>query len=222
MSEKGAKPLTPRQKRFAEEYALCLNKSKAARQAGYSAASAGTMGYELWKNPQVREYAEGLMAELVMSKQEALVRLSQEARNTLEPFISGADGVININLTDEGVLENLHLVKSIKQTRIMVRDPDHPENFIPEIKTELVLHDAQSAKVHILKAHGAFTNKVELSGPEGGPIPFSVQESREKLHRGLDAVAERLASRGAAQAPAGEGVFLSGSKKNGKTNGKHK
>ena len=43
--------MTPRQKRFVEEYLVDLNATKAAIRAGYSARSAGHNAYALLKRP---------------------------------------------------------------------------------------------------------------------------------------------------------------------------
>ena len=45
--------LTPRQRRFAEEYAACGNASEAARKAGYSSKTAPSQGARLLKNAHV-------------------------------------------------------------------------------------------------------------------------------------------------------------------------
>lgn len=48
--------LTQKQKAFADEYIKCSNASEAARKAGYSARSAGSIGEENLKKPEIAEY----------------------------------------------------------------------------------------------------------------------------------------------------------------------
>jgi hypothetical protein len=50
-------PMTDKQIRFCEEYAIDENATQAAIRAGYAKASAGTAGYKLLKNPFVGRYA---------------------------------------------------------------------------------------------------------------------------------------------------------------------
>jgi phage terminase small subunit len=48
-----AKPLTPKQKRFVEEYLIDLNATQAAIRAGYSAKTAFAIGFENLRKPKV-------------------------------------------------------------------------------------------------------------------------------------------------------------------------
>ncbi len=49
------RPLTARQQRFAEEYLVDLDASAAARRAGYSARTAGQIGYQLLQKTSIRQ-----------------------------------------------------------------------------------------------------------------------------------------------------------------------
>lgn len=56
--------MTPKQKRFVEEYLIDLNATKAAKRAGYSAKTAGQIGDNLLKRPEIEEaVAEALEAQ---------------------------------------------------------------------------------------------------------------------------------------------------------------
>ena len=48
------KDINPRQKRFVEEYLLCLDAAEAALAAGYSPANAAAQGKKLLKDPDVQ------------------------------------------------------------------------------------------------------------------------------------------------------------------------
>jgi len=48
-------PLNPKQQAFVNEYLVDLNASQAAARAGYSAKTAGQIGYELLKKPEIQE-----------------------------------------------------------------------------------------------------------------------------------------------------------------------
>ena len=56
--------LTPKQKAFADEYIKCSNASEAARKAGYSARSAGSIGEENLKKPEIAEYIAVRLGEM--------------------------------------------------------------------------------------------------------------------------------------------------------------
>jgi len=55
--------LTPKQKAFADYYIECGNASKAARKAGYSAKTAGAIGEENLKKPEISAYIQERMAQ---------------------------------------------------------------------------------------------------------------------------------------------------------------
>ena len=57
------KKLTAKQKRFCEEYMKDLNATQAAIRAGYSKKTAGEIGYEHLKKPEIQAYIAKLQAE---------------------------------------------------------------------------------------------------------------------------------------------------------------
>jgi phage terminase small subunit len=50
--------LTPKQEKFCTEYLVDLNATQAATRAGYSAKTAGAIGFELLKKPQIQSQIE--------------------------------------------------------------------------------------------------------------------------------------------------------------------
>ena len=57
------KGLTEKQKKFCEYYIQTDNASKAAEMAGYSKASAYSIGNENLKKPEIRQYLDEIMAQ---------------------------------------------------------------------------------------------------------------------------------------------------------------
>ena len=55
--------LTPKQKAFADYYIECGNASEAARKAGYSLKTAGSIGEENLKKPEINAYIDERMAQ---------------------------------------------------------------------------------------------------------------------------------------------------------------
>jgi phage terminase small subunit len=55
--------LTDRQRRFVEEYLICLCATKAARRAGYSAKNADKIGPRLRRQPRIADVIERTLAE---------------------------------------------------------------------------------------------------------------------------------------------------------------
>lgn len=58
------KKLTGKQKKFCEEYIFDFNASRAAREAGYSEDTAGAIGHENLKKPEIQAFIEELQADL--------------------------------------------------------------------------------------------------------------------------------------------------------------
>lgn len=63
-----SKQLSHKHKVFADEYLRCYSPAKAARKAGYSERSAGSIGYQLMQREDIKEYVEGFMK----SREEAI------------------------------------------------------------------------------------------------------------------------------------------------------
>lgn len=74
--EEAAVCLTPRQQKFVTHYLVTGNSSEAARLAGYSENTAGQIGYENLKKPEVIAVIQRLQAEnaakLELSRQDVL------------------------------------------------------------------------------------------------------------------------------------------------------
>lgn len=76
--------LTAKEKKFVHEYVRIGNMTQSAIIAGYPKRSAGSVGSELMKKPDVKAYYDELMAELardsIMGAREALELLTSIAR----------------------------------------------------------------------------------------------------------------------------------------------
>lgn len=86
--------LTPKQKAFADYYIECSNASEAARKAGYSPKTAGSIGEENLKKPEISAYIAERMtnqdAERVASADEVL-RFYSSVMRGLEKDAFGLD-----------------------------------------------------------------------------------------------------------------------------------
>ncbi|KAB7730150.1 hypothetical protein F5984_13285 [Rudanella paleaurantiibacter] len=130
------KKLTPKERKFVERYALHLNGARAAREAGYSEATAKETAYENLTKPHIKEALAPLLEARQMPVEEGISRLTDWARADMSPFVT-EDGALD--LTSEEARANLHLIKKITQG---------PRGISIE------LHDAKDAVVKILEAQG--------------------------------------------------------------------
>lgn len=156
--------LSAKRRQFALEYVRCWNASESARRAGYSATTARVTGHRLMRDDEVKQEIARLVSESVMTADEALVRLGEQARATYADYIN-ADGNIDMaRLVADG---KAHLIKGIKPTRY---------------GDEIQFHDAQAALFLIAKAYG-------IGGPTGTAddptvnVTLSLDEWRDEQKR---------------------------------------
>lgn len=148
--------LTNKQAEFVNQYFICgRNGTEAVIAAGYKCkdrAVAATIATENLRKPQIREAIDARMRESAMSAAEVLYLLSEHARGTFDDVLD-ARGRLDVGrLRDRG---KMHLIKKWKMRRIVAEQSEI-------IETEVELHDAQSALVHLGRFHKLFTDKVEV------------------------------------------------------------
>ena len=154
------KSLTDMQKTFCLKYVLCWNATQAAIDSGYSRKTAGEIGYENLKKPEIQAEIQRVMDEMAMSAQEVLARLSAEARSNLADMVEPYDVPIldktgeyvgnrqSFRLKPEAFRRYGYLIKSIAPTRS------------GDFKFEL--HDAQKAK-ELIGRHRNMFKETNLS-----------------------------------------------------------
>lgn len=164
--------LTPKQRRFIDEYLIDFNATQAAIRAGYSEKSAHNIG---WENVRKREISEAIsqrLQESAMMADEVLMRLADQARSTMEDFVTvldNGDFIVDLNGAKEA--GKLHLVKKLKETRHTDKDGN------VEVKLDLELYDSHAALVDLGKYHKLFTDKQEVDLTSGGEPLSNVLES---------------------------------------------
>lgn len=80
-NKKDKNKLTPKMKRFCEEYIIDCNATQAAIRANYSAKTAGSQGQRLLKNVEAKKYIKELLEEIkkdgILSATDLLYYFSQ-------------------------------------------------------------------------------------------------------------------------------------------------
>lgn len=177
------KPLSLKQRAFAEHYLRLWNGTQAAIAAEYSERTAAQQASRLLKNVKVQAYIEERLEELKLGADEVLVRLGEHARGSVADFIRIAEegGDIFIDFRKAQEAGKLHLLKKVKKT---VKDG--------EVTIEFELYDAQAALVHLGRHHRLFVERHEHTGADGEPLT----DAREQLASALDRLAARLGAAG--------------------------
>ncbi len=130
-------PLTDRERVFVATYVDTLNGVESAKKSGFK-GTPGTLyvtANRVLKKPNVRKAIDQAMAEITVSREEALLRLWQQAQG-LHSMAFGGDGKVNLKTLKS--LGLMHLVKSITPTRY---------------GDKVEFYDAQNALINILKIY---------------------------------------------------------------------
>ncbi len=145
--------MTKKQKLFIDEYLIDLNATQAAIRAGYSPDTAGSIGSENLKKPEIRTRIDKAMAERArrtgINQDRVLRELAKLA------FVNAKD-VINFKeakVKENAEADDLACIQSVKVK---------PTEFGEE--REVKLFDKRSALVDLGKHLGIFKEKVEVSG----------------------------------------------------------
>lgn len=142
--------------------------------------SARSSASEILSKGNIRAEIRQRLTEKAMSAEEALARLGEMARAELKPFIRiDDDGFTYFNFADPEASEYLYLIKKLKtkRERRLEGKGDSADAWEGEW-VEVELHDAQSALRDILKMHGKFVDRVDVTG--GGGITLTVKYQDKK------------------------------------------
>lgn len=155
--------LNARQEAFVNEYLKCRNAAEAARRAGYSARSARQQGQRLLTNDDILAEIQARTQEKAMEADEALSRLADIARGSMEDFVSFTHEpypAFTLDLAKARRRGVLHLIHELS----------YDSNGNPKLK----LYDAKDAAKAILDylTHGP-------TGSKDDPLHHSIQYIRE-------------------------------------------
>lgn len=159
MAVKGGKAaLTDKQRLFVYNYlSNGFNATDAAQTAGYKGdyRTLSVTGYDNLRNPKIRVLIDEHLTEAAMSADEAVARLGRIAKGDMSAFI---DADNNLDLDKARALGVTHLIKELEETEVYDKD-----GGAMRVKRKAKLYDAQSALVDILKLHGRFVDRKDLT-----------------------------------------------------------
>ena len=145
--------MTKKQKRFVEEYLIDLNATQAAIRAGYSPDTAGSIGAENLKKPEIKSRIDKAMAERSrrtgINQDRVLQELARIGFAKITDVVDPETAEIRPDASDD----DLACIQSIK---IKLNE------FGTE--REVKLYDKKSALVDLGKHLGLFKDKLELTG----------------------------------------------------------
>jgi phage terminase small subunit len=184
---RGGADLTPRQRRFVEEYLVDLNGKEAAIRAGYSPRNAAAQGSILVRKPRVAAAlaeAQAARAERTMVTADKVVtELAKVAFGDPRRLVSwGPEGIV---LRESAELSEAEaaLVSEIWESRTAAGGT-----------RKVKLHGKVPALLALAKHLGLFAPGVAAGGAE--PEATDPEDARDRLARRLAGLAERLRAPG--------------------------
>ncbi|CAB3812232.1 terminase small subunit [Achromobacter denitrificans] len=170
--------LTDKQRRFVDEYLVDLNATQAAIRAGYSQKTAGQIGEQNLKKLEIAaavQEAQAARAKRTEITQDMVLReLAKIGFSDIRKIVRW--GKTELRVTDAGddegeVTEPYHGLALVSADEI----DDDTAAAISEISEgreglKVKLHDKKGALVDIGRHLGMFKDRIEHSGPNGGPI----------------------------------------------------
>lgn len=184
-----SKPISRKHEKFINEYLKCWNGTRAYMcvypKSSYE--SAGARASELLGNARISAVITERMNEAHMSADEALEILAAHARGDVAKLmdLTSMGGNIDLKTAQEKGLTRI--IKKFKQktTTILGKKESDDDKEIHEI--ELELYDAQSAAEKILKIHGKFVDRQDITS--NGERIGQADDARASIQRKLAEIA---------------------------------
>ena len=166
--------MTPKQKRFVDEYLIDLNATQAAIRAGYSQKTAASIGEENLRKPEIQEAIQVAMKsrqERTEITQDMVLReLAKIGFADIRRVVEwGSEVIVADEKTGEtAIASGVALTPSVKIDEDTAAAISEISQTAHGIKVKL--HDKRAALVDIGRHLGMFKEKVELTGKDGGPV----------------------------------------------------
>jgi phage terminase small subunit len=159
--------LTAKHQAFISHYLTCWIGAEAARRTDPTYKRPDQVAYEYLRKPEIQAEIERRLAELKMGADESLVRVTEQARASLDDFIDVT--LPNADLDEAKDMDEAHAIAGGWRLNLAKAKQRGKLHLIKKIKSgqwgpELELHDPQTALTLLLKHHGLLVEKVEHSG----------------------------------------------------------
>ena len=166
--------LNPQQERFAQEYAIDLNATRAAIRAGYSADCAHVQGSRLLSDDKVSERVDELKNKILKRLDITTERIVREyekiAFTNLEDVVDWISGDPRLRSAADIETPAHGAISEITRT----------ESKLGDITIKVKLYDKRGALDSLARYKGMFNDSLELSGKVDGNfwIDFTKQNAK--------------------------------------------
>lgn len=180
--------MTPKQKRFINEYLIDLNATQAAIRAGYSPKTAEQTGYQLLQKTSVQDSLSSRMKDrekrTEITQDRVLNELAKIGFADIRKAVQWGDGFA-VQDPESGEMVISNGVSLIGSEQI---DNDTAAAISEISQTaqglKIKMHDKKGALVDIGRHLGMFKDKMELTGKDGGPVIVEAPKLEIILHKG--------------------------------------
>jgi len=169
--------LTFRQQRFVDEYMIDRNAAQAAIRAGYSSKAPGAVGSLVLTNYKVRAEVERRTAEL-----------SERANMTATDVVKKLAAILNANIAEYLVVDADGTTR-FDLSKVTAEKAQAIQELVTESGARIRIADKVSAADKLLRHLGGYKDRIEHTGPDGGPIDVGLMTDEERL----DALRELIA-----------------------------
>lgn len=175
--------LDARERRFVGEYLIDLDPRRAAIDAGYSKTTAASKAYQWVSNSKLKPHVYAAIEQAQEKRSErteitqdmVLQELAKISFSDIRKIVRWGETMIRMETDKDGndVVVPYHGLALIDSNEI----DDATAAAISEVAEgrnglTVKLHDKKGALVDIGRHLGMFKDRVEHSGPDGGPIPM--------------------------------------------------
>lgn len=168
--------LNDKQRRFVEEYLIDLNATQAAKRAGYSEDSAGSIGHELLKKPEIQlaiQEAQKARSERTKIDQDWVIkRLSLLADAKTTDFASWDAGGVYFKDSKDLTPEQAYLINEVVLEETIKETSGGDELILKRQKRLKPVGDTtKKGALELLGRHlGMFNDKLKIQGDPDAPL----------------------------------------------------
>ncbi len=159
--------LSPKQELFIQEYLIDFIVARASLRTGISA----TTGAQWLQNPviasRIRQAHEQRLTRVKMTQEQILLEMSLLSHSRIDHYIVDDEG--HIQLAEHAPAGAMAAVQSVKR-KVTTRIDPQTHDVIKMVDVEIKLWDKPGPLKVMGKQIGLFPEKMEHSGPGGGPI----------------------------------------------------
>ncbi len=189
--------LDARERRFVEEYIIDLDAPRAALVAGYSATMATTKAYQWVSSSQKKPHVyAAVMAAMDKRSKRTEITADRVLRELELLGFSNMQDYMRANEQGDPYLDFSGLTREQAAALAEVTVEDFRDGRGEESRdvrrVKFKLSDKRAALVDIGKHLGMFKERVEHSGPNGGPIETKDSTASAVIAAKLDEIAARL------------------------------